>query len=182
MKVIYISRRTDDDSKNGFLKLKIKVGQQCVNVRWRGRETRCSILTQLVYILCDSDFLCELSSLPDWISLPLSSHLQQDFLYFSTLLSVHLKLCFSTMSSHVSSPPFVAAAVLKQVLDAIWPAGKSVLLDGISTPVWEGKRERDKMLKRERDRLHYGQQRRVMSIGRFLLSWQESECVNCSCE
>lgn len=33
MKVIYVSRRRDDDSKNGFLKLKIKVGQQCVNVR-----------------------------------------------------------------------------------------------------------------------------------------------------
>lgn len=89
-------------------------------------------------------------SLTGSASLPLSSHLQQDFLYFSTLLSVHSKLCFSNTSSHVSSPLFVAAAVLKQVLDAIWPAGKSVLLDGISAPVWEGKRERDKMLKRER--------------------------------
>lgn len=76
-------------------------------------------------------------ALPDCIclSLSVSSQLQQDFLYFSTLLSVHSKLCFSNTSSHVFSPLCVAAAVLKQVLDAIWPVGKSVLLDGISAPV-----------------------------------------------
>lgn len=33
MKVIYVSRRKDDDSKNGFLKLNIKVGQPCVNMQ-----------------------------------------------------------------------------------------------------------------------------------------------------
>ena len=55
-------------------------------------------------------------------SLSQSLHLYQDFLYFPTLLSLRSEWCLSNSSSRGFLPAAVAAAVLKQVLDAIWPA------------------------------------------------------------
>lgn len=82
-----------------------------------------SHMYRCTFVGYECDFLCLLHKSQVISScLPLSSHLEQDFLCFSTLLSVHSESCFSNTSSHVSSQLFVAAAVLKQVLDAIWPA------------------------------------------------------------
>lgn len=90
-----------------------------------------------VYISCINLTLCVFSTSSSHVGLPpsLSSphfihflclsqslHLYQNFLYFSTLLFLRSELCFSNNCSHRFLPAFVAAAVLKQVLDAIWPA------------------------------------------------------------
>lgn len=66
-----------------------------------------------------------LPCIPRQLSLQLSPWLSesfllyQDFLYFFTLLSLRSELCLSNNSSPGFLPAFVAAAVSKQVVDAI---------------------------------------------------------------
>lgn len=115
------------------------------------RQNNYIYLTVHLRDLSESDFLYVFPQischpvLPASTSFSLSLLLEQDFLYFSTLLSVHSKLCCSNRSSHVPSLLFVAAAVLKQVLVAIWPA--SMLLDGIALLCDTGKEREIKCCK-----------------------------------
>lgn len=106
--------------------LRLSYGSLTISLFVSSMNLTSSVYFQLVAHMCPSlPASLHLSApLTPSISLCVSQslHLYQDFLYFSTLLFLRSESCFSNNSSHSFLPAFVAAAVLKQVLDAIWSA------------------------------------------------------------